>query len=178
MEHPAEIIRNDRVELRRWRADDAAAMDRLVIDALPHLLPWMPWAAEHDFAAVADYTARSEQWWLDGEAYNFAITTDGELVGSCSLMRRIGPGALEIGYWIHQGWTGRGLVTMAAAALVREAFALPEVERLEIHTDSANTASIAVARRLGFTEISRRPSPGGPCAPARAGVDVIWELRR
>ncbi|MGK4585543.1 GNAT family N-acetyltransferase [Kitasatospora sp. HPMI-4] len=178
MERPAEFIRYDQVELRRWRADDAAAMDRLVTDALPHLLPWMPWAAEHDYAAVADYTSRSEQWWEDGEAFNFAITTGGDLVGSCSLMRRIGPGALEIGYWIHPEWTGRGLVTMAAAALVREAFAMPDVARVEIHTDSANTASIAVALRLGFTEIARRPSPDGPSAPARDGVDVVWELSR
>ncbi|KJK55477.1 GNAT family N-acetyltransferase [Saccharothrix sp. ST-888] len=178
MERPAEFISDDRVELRRWRAEDAEAMNRLVTESLPHLLPWMPWAAEHDFAAVADYTARSEQWWLAGEAYNYAITTGGEIVGNCTLTRQVGPGALEIGYWIHPGWAGRGLVTTAAAALVREAFALPDVERVVIRTDSANTASIAVARRLGFTEVERGPSPGGPSTPARDGVDVVWELRR
>ncbi|MFF1482503.1 GNAT family N-acetyltransferase [Streptomyces sp. NPDC058301] len=93
-------------------------------------------------------------------------------------MRRIGPGGLEIGYWIHPAWTGQGLATMAAAALLREAFRLPGVELVEIHQDEANKASGAVPRRLGFTEIGRQPRSEEPTAPGEVGVEVIWRLLR
>jgi RimJ/RimL family protein N-acetyltransferase len=39
------------------------------------------------------------------------------VIGSSGLMRRIGPGGLDIGYWLHPAWTGKGLATTAVAAL-------------------------------------------------------------
>ncbi|MCK7625127.1 GNAT family N-acetyltransferase [Streptomyces sp. RS10V-4] len=99
------------------------------------------------------------------------------MIGSCGLMRRIGPGGLEAGYWLHPGWTGRGLATMTAAGLVDQAFHLAGPDRVEIHHDAANTAGGAVARRLGFTEAERRPSPDtGPAAPGGNGIDVIRRM--
>src|SRR6266540_3255034 len=74
--------------------------------------------------------------------------------------------------------TGRGLVTAAAAALVREAFALPEVDRVEIIHDLANTRSAGVPRRLGFTEVGRRASRQLPAAPGESGIEVVWRLTR
>ena len=91
-------------------------------------------------------------------------------------MARIGPGGLEIGYWVHRAYTRRGLVTTAAAALVDQAFRLPGVNRVEIVHDELNVASGRVPRKLGFTEVERRPleelSPGG------SGIGVIWRLTR
>jgi ribosomal-protein-serine acetyltransferase len=83
-------------------------------------------------------------------------------------MRRIGPGGLEIGYWLHAASTGRGLATAAVAALVGQAFALPDIERVEIVHDQANIASGAIPRRLGFTEIQRAPGRKVRSHPARS----------
>ncbi|MGW6925641.1 GNAT family N-acetyltransferase [Streptomyces sp. NPDC054950] len=101
----------------------------------------------------------------------------GVVVGSCGLHRRIGPGGLDIGYWLHHAWTGKGLATMAAAALVQAGRDLPGIDRIEIHHDAANSASGAVARRLGFTEVERVRVPGGPEAPGETGVQVRWRLQ-
>lgn len=176
MEQPAETLAFDQVELRRWRASDVATLNRVVTESLPHLLPWMPWASAYDHTTIAEYLTRSEGEWDSGHAYSYAITSSGAVIGSCGLMRRIGPGGLEIGYWLHPGWTGRGLATMAAAALLRQGFALAEIDRIEIHHDAANRASEAVPRRLGFTEIERVPVPGGPETQGEAGIDVIWRI--
>jgi len=43
----------------------------------------------------------------DGSVYNYAIV-GGSLAGSCGLMRRIGPGGMEIGYWVAKDQTRRG----------------------------------------------------------------------
>ncbi|GAA1356073.1 GNAT family N-acetyltransferase [Streptomyces beijiangensis] len=176
METPAEILTFDQVELRRWRASDLGTLDRVVVESLAHLRPWMPWAASYDSDTTAGYLDRAEKDWESGEAYNYAITTAGSVIGSCSLMRRIGPGGLEIGYWLHPGWTGRGLVTMAARALLRQGFELAETDRIEIHHDEANQASGAVPRRLGFTEVERLLVPEGPATSGDSGIDVIWRL--
>jgi RimJ/RimL family protein N-acetyltransferase len=178
MEQPAEILSFDQVELRRWRASDAETVDRVVTESLAHLLPWMPWAAGHNREHAVEYVTRSEEEWVTGQAYNYAITSGGTVIGSCALMRRIGPGGLEIGYWLHPAWTGRGLATMAAAALLRQAFALPGVDRVEIHHDERNKASGEVPQRLGFTEVERRQMPDGPSASGEVGVDVVWRILR
>lgn len=101
-------------------------------------------------------------------AVSYAITTADAVVGSCGLMRRIGPGGLEIGYWLPPAYTGRGLATAAVAALVRQAFTLEDIDRVEIVHDAANTASGGVPRRLGFTEIDGAPLRNVRSPPARA----------
>jgi RimJ/RimL family protein N-acetyltransferase len=176
MNEPAELLRSDQVELRRWRATHLDALDRAIHESMDHLLPWMPWAAGSDRQRTAEFLARVHGEWEDREAFNYAITTDGQVVGACGLMRRIGPGGLDVGYWLHPRWTGRGLVTMATEVLVDQGFRLTGIDRVEIHHDAANPASGAVADRLGFTEVERVPVAEGPTAPGEVGINVIWRM--
>jgi ribosomal-protein-serine acetyltransferase len=178
MNEPREVLDSGQVQLRRWRAGDADTVYRVVMESLEHLLPWMPWASGYNRDRATQFAMQCEQDWESGVAYQYAITTDGVVVGSCGLMRRIGPGGLEIGYWLHPAFTGRGLATSAAEALQRQAFALPGIERVEIHHDSANTASGGIPRRLGYTEIERPAPTQEPLAPGEHGVRVVWRLTR
>jgi RimJ/RimL family protein N-acetyltransferase len=173
----SDVLRFEHVELRRWRADDIDALHRLITESRDHLLPWMPFAATHDRKQGERFLAFAEEQWTTGQAFAYAITSDGHAVGSCGVHRRIGPGGVDLGYWLHPAWTGRGLATMAAAALVGAARELPGIDRVEIHHDEANPASGAVAARLGFTEVARVRAPEGPEAPGETGVHVIWRLR-
>ncbi|MFD7667315.1 GNAT family N-acetyltransferase [Streptomyces sp. NPDC059788] len=176
MDTPAERLRHYRVELRRWRTDDIDTLDRLITESRDHLRPWMAFAAGHDRERGREFLARCEEEWTSGEAYRYAITTDGVVVGSCGLMRRIGPGGLELGYWLHHARTGEGLATVGAGALVREGLRLPGIDHIEIRHDEANVASGGVARRLGFREVGRGPVPVG--AVGEVGVEVRWRLWR
>jgi len=175
-ERPDEVIERGPVVLRRWQLDDVDALYVAVTESLDHLRPWMPWAADYSRASAEEYLAGSVKHWDEDTEYNYAITTAGALAGSISLMARIGPGGLEVGYWVHRAYTRRGLVTVATAALVEQAFRLPGVDRVEIVHDELNAASGGVPRKLGFTEVERRPldepSPGGN------GVGVVWRLTR
>jgi RimJ/RimL family protein N-acetyltransferase len=51
---------------------------------------------------------------------------------------------------MHKEFINRGLVTESTAALVKVAFEVIHVHRLEIHCDPANLASAAIPRKLGF----------------------------
>jgi ribosomal-protein-serine acetyltransferase len=173
---PDEIIETGEVILRRYREGDEAALVETVTTSLDHLGPWMPWAVGYSRAAAAEFLAGAAWDWAAGAAYNYAIITGGVLAGGISLMARIGPGGLEIGYWVHQGYTRRGLATTAAAALVQQAFALPGIDRVEIVHDELNVASGGVPRKLGFTEAGRRPIDPPPAAGT--GMGVVWRLVR
>ncbi|GAA0529781.1 putative acetyltransferase [Saccharopolyspora subtropica] len=177
--HPADVITLESAVLRRWRPDDAAELHRVVTDALPHLRPWMPWAADDYPPATAEhFLDLCQRNWRSGESYAYAITVDDAIVGCAALERRIGPGGLEIGYWLHPDHTGRGLATTSAAALIGQAFTLPGIDRVEIWHDAANTASQGVPQRLGFTCVERRTPPRDPTTPAEIGIDVVWRLTR
>ncbi len=173
---PDEVIIRGQVTLRRCREDDTDALLQAVTESLDHLRPWMPWAANYTRQSAAGFLAKSARDWAGGSEYNYAIITGGALVGGCGLMTRIGPGGLEIGYWVHRACTRRGLATAASAALAEQAFRLPGVDRVEIIHDELNVASGGVPRKLGFTEVGRQalsqPTPEG------TGVGVVWRLTR
>jgi RimJ/RimL family protein N-acetyltransferase len=173
---PAELIECGAVILRRCRVDDLDALLEAVASSVDHLTPWMPWAKGYSREAQGEFLAKAEQNWADGTAYNYAITTGGVLAGSISLMARIGPGGLEIGYWVHRAYTRRGFATTAAAALVEQAFQLPGIERVEIVHDELNVASGGIPRKLGFTQTGRRPLDPPPAAGT--GTGVVWQLVR
>jgi ribosomal-protein-serine acetyltransferase len=162
--------------LRRWREADTAALASAVAANLEHLRPWMPWAAGHDRVASAAFLAGSELGWSRGTRFEYAIVgaADGALLGSAGLLARIGPGGLELGYWVGARWTRRGIATLAAALLSEAAFALPAVERVEIHHDEANVASSRVPARLGFRRLGTFPAPVR--TPGEVGLVVRWRL--
>jgi ribosomal-protein-serine acetyltransferase len=173
---PDEVIEHGHLTLRRYRGDDLDAVVQAVTDSRDHLRPWMPWAADYTRQSAAEFLAKSARDWADGKEYNYAIIAGGALAGGCGLMARIGPGGLEIGYWVHQAYTRRGLATAASAALVEQAFRLPGVDRVEIVHDELNVASAGVPRKLGFTEVDRRPLDLRP--PDGTGIGVVWRLIR
>ncbi len=178
MEPLRELIEGDELVLRRWRVADAQAQEAAVLANLDHLRPWMPWAASEPqgLAARRRMLAGWERDWAAGGDVTYAVLLGGELAGSCGFHRRRGPRALEIGYWIAAARTRRGLGTRVARLLTDAAFALPWVDRVEIHHDRANRASAAIPRRLGYRLAAETPDQVE--APAEEGVDCAWVITR
>lgn len=164
------------VTLRRWRESDATELYGVVLESLDHLRPWMAWVSDgYTMAAATDFVTATAGDWADGTAFNYGIFVSGRIAGAASLMARIGPGGLEIGYRLHPAHVGRGVATRAASLLTEEAFRTG-AQRVEIVTDVANIRSAAVPKRLGFKEVARRSPPQEPITPGEGGVDVVWRL--
>jgi RimJ/RimL family protein N-acetyltransferase len=164
--------------VRPWTLADAPALTRAVTESAEHLRPWMPWAASEPVPpatrlaflrdAIADEAAGGDRprGYFIGDV----------VVGAGGLHQRIGAGGLEIGYWVHVGYTRRGIATAAVHALVAEAFADPAIDRVEILHDRANAASGRVAAAAGFTLVGDCPRPA--LAPGDEGVGRLWRLAR
>ena len=162
----------------RWRVADAALLGEAVAQSVEHLRPWMPWIAEEPVPLEQrrERIAGWERDWRAGGDLVMGIFVDGSVAGGCGLHRRIGPGGIEIGYWVHPRFVRRGIASTVAGLLTDAAFARAELDRVEIHHDKANEASAGVPRKLGFRlvrEVADRPQ-----APSEVGISCEWRLTR
>ncbi len=160
--------------LRAWSAADVTLLRDALVASDTHLRTWTPWVVDGRVPGLsledrlaqhaADFAAGTE--WVYG-----LFSVDGaEVLGGCGLYPRVGPGAVELGYWLAFGHTGRGLATRAAAALTRVAFSAPTIDHVEIRCDRRNAASARVPERLGYRIVE-----------TEAGVPAdlqIWRLSR
>jgi RimJ/RimL family protein N-acetyltransferase len=173
--HPPEELPGEIVTLRRYRLTDRDAVKAAIATSLDSLRPWMPWAQEPPTdASVASFLEPAVAQFGGDAAANYAMTLrdTGAFVGGCGLMPRIGPNALEIGYWVHSGHHRRGIATESARLLTNAAFAASGVQRVEIHCEQGNAASAGVARNLGYR--LDRTTEGPVDATGRAGRMMIW----
>ncbi len=179
-EAPPEVLEVPHGRLSRIRESDADQLAQAVAASLDHLRPWMPWATTEsaDPQAQRERCRDVEKSWADGAEYVYALRPEpaGPVAGCFGLHRRIGPGAIEIGYWVHVDFAGRGYATACARALTDAGLALSGVARVEIHADEANTISASIPRRLGYQ--LERIDEREPTAPAESGRLQIWVMER
>jgi RimJ/RimL family protein N-acetyltransferase len=168
----------ERLELRCWDPREAPQLKAAIDASLEHLREFMPWAYDEPspVAEMADRLRGFRAGFDRDEEYPYALWHAGEVAGGAGLHRRVGPGALEIGYWVRSERTRRGFGTELASALTRAAFDACGVERVEIHVNPRNTASLGIPRKLGFREeatLRRRLPPCPPDALRRGDVTIF-----
>lgn len=164
--------------LRRYQREDAPALAAAVGESLEHLRPWMPWIALEPTTLEEreELLARWDRDWAEGTQYTFGMFRESRVVGGAGLMRRIAEDGLEIGYWVHPAFVGRGFATRAARALTTLGLVLSGVTHVEIHHDRANVASGRVPCKLGFEMV--REEPVKIAAPGETGVSCVWRMDR
>lgn len=173
------VIRTERLLLRCFNPADAFLLQTAIAESLPELLPWIPWAPNEpeSLDAKIDRLRRMRGAFDLDQDYSHGVFApdDSAVLGGAGLHPRVGPGAFEIGYWIHSAHHGKGYATECVAALTRVAFEFHRVDRVEIHCDPENAASAAVARKLGFAHeatLQRRfTNPAG-----RPRDTMLWSL--
>ena len=173
---PAERLEGDGVVLRRSYDRDARLIAETLAGNIEHLRGWMAWAptAEVTEQGQLERLREVDIRWDRGDEYRFLILDPAEtqLLGIASLHRRVGPGAVEIGYWVAKDHVGRGVATAAARVLTDAGLALDDVTHVEIHCDEANVRSAAIPARLGYRLVRVDDKP--PVAPLETGRNQVW----
>lgn len=153
--NPAYRIETKRLVVRCYEPSDACLLMESVQESVEHLKPWMPWAYdeplpfEQKLRGVRRFRGKFDL--QEDYVYGIFNPEETKLIGGTGLHTRLGENQLEIGYWIHKDFINRGLVTESTAALVKVAFEVIHIHRLEIHCDPGNQASASIPRKLGFT---------------------------
>ena len=122
------------------------------------LEPFEP-AWPKDALSAEDWARRLKYWSKlrrdqSGFVFLAFLKPDLTLIGGVSL-NKITYGSAQsasIGYWLGEPHAGQGLMTEAVVALVSWAFAVLGLERIEAGTVPENEKSIAVLKRVGFSE--------------------------
>lgn len=146
----------DTIELRGLQRDDRADWERL----RAHNGDWLrPWEATLPEGPEPPLGFRALRRGLDrlaraGHALPFVIAVDGVLVGQMHLFDIVWGSrwTASAGYWLDRFATGRGVATWALAMLIDHAIHDVGLHRVEVSIRPENTASLALARRLGLPE--------------------------
>jgi len=152
-------LRTERLALRALRAEDAAALHRLVNDwEVAKTLARVPFPYPRDLAD--DWIASTWAQIAAGEAWHLAIAgEDDALLGCVGITLNRGAGGAELGYWVGRRHWGKGLGPEAAARLARWALDELRVGTVRASALLDNARSIAVLRRLGFREAGEATQP-------------------
>jgi len=154
-------IETGRLVMRCWSPSDARALRACLDDNDEHLRPWIPFMKDEprSLEQTAEWLRALRAGFDLRQNHRYAVfdAAGEKLLGENMLLGRVGPGALEIGYWTDRHAIGKGVASESTSALIRVAFEIEKVDRLEIHCDPRNTASVAIPRRLGFTHDATLP---------------------
>ena len=151
---PRELV-GHRVIARPYRDGDGNVVADAVAESRDRLLAAdMPWVKEWDQPEQgAIFVRRCQAQWAARESLVFGLwerATSTYLGGSG--LHRIDWSVpnLEIGYWIRNGFEGRGFITEAVALIAAFAFDSLNAQRVRIRCAAENARSAAVPKRLGF----------------------------
>ncbi|MFE0105832.1 GNAT family N-acetyltransferase [Streptomyces sp. NPDC059009] len=143
-------LKTARLLLRPFAPSDADAVYAACQDAdIQHYTPVPSPFRREDAEKYVNETA--PQGWSTDRDYILGAfrRSDGALVGSFCLTR-LSEGVYELGYWAAKEQRGQGYSAEAAQALCDWGFSALPAHRLEWWAMVGNTASRALAEKLGF----------------------------
>jgi ribosomal-protein-serine acetyltransferase len=147
-------LRGARVLLTPLESADGPELWDVVESSRTHLQRWLPWVPFNtSIEASQRYAETCAADWDAGRAVRFGIRDikSGELLGVVSLDACIHlHRSCDLGYWLRQGATGKGLMTEAASLCVKFALGRMEAHRVRCAAATDNHQSLAVIGRLRF----------------------------
>lgn len=105
-------------------------------------------------------------WW----AWLISTREDERAVGVCGLGGRPEKGIVVLGYSVYPHLEGRGYATEASAGLIGWVLTHAEATAVRASVPTWNMASVAVARKLGMTEVGHDLSK-------EVGEVAVYEVR-
>ena len=141
------------IALRAWRQGDVPSLAAVCQDET--IVRWTNVPAGYTEEAARARVAQAEAERQAGRALLLAVVgaEDGELLGACDLrLASDDPARAEVAYMLGAHARGSGVMTRAVRLMAGWAIGHLGIERVDALAHPDNLASIAVARRAGFTE--------------------------
>ncbi|CAM3025210.1 GNAT family N-acetyltransferase [Lactiplantibacillus plajomi] len=140
------------ISLKPTEVADAEPLFDLVDRNREHLRPWMAWldsmtSVEGERQFIESMLTKQAH----GDVFLATIIVDGEVAGMIDIhgISQVNHRG-EIGYWLGQAYTGRGVMTKALERLEEIAFTELDLHKVQLAADVDNRASRAVAERRQY----------------------------
>lgn len=145
---------NDEIKLRLLEPHHADTLFVLVDSNRQHLRQWLPWLDAN--VAVSDtlhFIQATQRQFADNSGFVAGIWYCGELVGVIGHNRIDWENRISWpGYWLAEGFQGKGIMTKSCRVLIKHAFAELHLNRIDIRCAVWNSKSRAIPERLGFQQ--------------------------
>ncbi|QQE81429.1 GNAT family N-acetyltransferase [Alicyclobacillus sp. SO9] len=148
---------NEDIALKLLTQQDADEVFRLTDESREYLREWLPWV---DFTkSVSDsrnFLLSVQEQWAANNGFQAGICYRNELAGVIGFHEvNWANKSSSLGYWLAEGFQGKGIMTEACRAMVSIAFEQYGLNRVEIRAAAENHKSRAIPERLGFKEEGR-----------------------
>jgi len=150
------------VGLRPLAQRDASTWARLRRDNADWLGPWESTRPPESTDSTGGYWSLTRDLIRQGKAGRalpFVVTHDETMIGQLTVTGITWGSArwAQMGYWIDQGYAGRGIISTAVALACDFCLFSFGLHRIEIAIRPENTASLRVVEKLGFRLIGMSP---------------------
>ena len=144
------VLETERLILDTWQSSDWLAFRPIATDpeVMRHITGGAPWSDDQ----IRNFVDRQVSLYSERGFCRWKLLAKGteELIGFCGVgFWRDAPDP-EIGWWLARRHWGRGLVTEAATAALRDAFERVRLARIISVARTENIASIRIMQKLGF----------------------------
>ncbi|MEO3809004.1 GNAT family protein [Sphaerisporangium sp. B11E5] len=143
------LLSTDRLTIRRFHADDAAALAAYRSD--PEVARYQVWETPFPLeravtlvAALASGDPEEPGW------FSYAIDLDGTLIGDIGVKLHRNRRQAKIGYTLAAAYQGKGYATEALTAFLGHLFTERGLHRVSAGCDVRNVRSARLLERLGF----------------------------
>jgi len=142
------------IQLKLLELRDADEIFALTDASRLYLREWLPWVDAT--ATVEDsktFIQSTLQQFAANKGFQAGILYKSELAGVIGFHEiNWANRSTSIGYWLGEGFQGKGIMTSACRAMIDIAFREYELNRIEIRTAAGNRKSQAIPERLGFLQ--------------------------
>jgi len=144
---------DDEITLRLIEPDHAEAFFTLVDANRDAILPWMRWVNKvTGVESVREMIGKWHEMKSETGCMSLGIELDGVLVGAVFHVRPdLVNKQVEVGYWLAESARGRGAAARSVRAMLDITFRDLGFNRVNVRVAPQNTASLALAKRLGLT---------------------------
>lgn len=145
---------DNEIELGLLEERHAQALFDLTERNREHIGEWLPWVEDVKSAEdTRSFIKGALKQFSENDGFQAGIFYKGELAGCIGYHQFAwATRRTEIGYWLGQDFTGKGIMTRAVRRLVEYAFGELGLNRVEIRCAPGNLKSRAIPERLGFTQ--------------------------
>ncbi|WP_269222234.1 MULTISPECIES: GNAT family N-acetyltransferase [Flavobacterium] len=148
------IIIDNTLKLELINENHAQPIFEMVDANRTHLRPWLPFVDRMQTVEFAqNFVNGTMQRNKDGNEYAFVIVENSIVIGRIGVYKIDGQNKIgEIGYWIIEGFQGKGSVTKSCKAIIDFCFSELQLNRIEIKCGTENFKSKTIPEKLNFTK--------------------------
>ena len=151
---PAYRIQTRRLVIRCWNPADAPLVTAPFEVSVSHLAEWVPWSQmdADDLQVRIERLRRFRSEFDQGRQLMYGIfnCSETQVLGNAGLLMGVGAEARIALCWVYKDFVNQGIATEVVSALVKVAFEVGGIQRLEMHSDPDNHRSTAVPGKLAF----------------------------